>query len=276
MQVNTKFTAPNEIPFAKPDRLYHGYVFDLDGTVYLDDELLPGARRVIEALRAAGCRVIFVSNNPTYTRQQIAKKLTRLGIPTQSQEVINSSYVLVHYLREKSPGCVVFPIGEQPLYAELVAAGFTISEDPATIDYVIASFDRSFEYHKLQVAFDAIRAGAHFIATNADRYCPVAGGGGQPDAAAIIAAVEACTDTSVEEVVGKPSMIMGRTALNVLALDPSDCLLTGDRLEMDVLMGQRAGMASALVLTGATTLADLAESEVVPDFVVERLDQLLP
>jgi arabinose operon protein AraL len=69
---------------------------------------------------------------------------------------------------------------------------------------------------------------------------------------------------------------MGRTVLNVLALEPSDCLLTGDRLEMDILMGQRAGMASALVLTGATTLTHLAKSEVVPDFVVERLDQLLP
>lgn len=276
MQVNTKFTAPNEIPFAKPDRLYRGYVFDLDGTVYLDDELLPGARHVIETLRDAGCRVVFVSNNPTYTRQQAAARLTRLGISTPSQEVINSSYVLVNYLRKKSPGCVVFPISEQSLYTELAAAGFTISEDPTAIDYVIASFDRTFEYHKLQVAFDAIRAGAHFIATNADRYCPVAGGGGQPDAAAIIAAVEACTDTSVEEVVGKPSMIMGRTALNVLALEPSDCLLTGDRLEMDILMGQRAGMASALVLTGATTLTHLAKSEVVPDFVVERLDQLLP
>jgi HAD superfamily hydrolase (TIGR01450 family) len=260
---------------AAPNRLYRGYVFDLDGTVYLSDELLPGADRVVKTLRDAGCRIVFVSNNPTYTRQQIAEKLTGLGIPASSREVVNSSHVLVRYLRERAPGCTVFPIGERPLHDELVAAGFTISEAPAAIDYVIASFDRTFEYRKLQIAFDAIRAGAHFIATNADRYCPVAGGG-EPDAAAIIAAVEACTNTPVEEVVGKPSTIMARATLDVLALEPGDCLLTGDRLEVDILMGRRAGMDSALVLTGATTPAQLAESEIVPDFVVERLDQLLP
>jgi len=260
---------------ATPDRLYRGYVFDLDGTVYLGNELLPGAGPLVETLRSAGCRLVFVSNNPTYTRQQIAGKLTRLGVPTLSQEVVNSSYVLVRYLRKRAPGCTVFPIGEEPLCDELSSAGFIISEDPAAIDYVIASFDRSFEYRKLQIAFDAIRAGAHFIATNADRYCPVIGGG-EPDAAAIIAAIEACTDTLVEEVLGKPSITMTRTVLDVLALKPSDCLLTGDRLEMDIRMGQRAGMTTALVLTGVTTLTQLAKSEVVPDFVIERLDQLAP
>lgn len=265
----------SEMPFTTPKHLYRGYVFDLDGTLYLNDELLPGAKRVVNSLRAAGCRVVFVSNNPTYARQQMAEKLTRLGIRTLGDEVINSSYVLVQYLRKRSPGSVVFPIGEQPLHAELLAAGFTISQDPSAIDFVIASFDRTFEYYKLQVAFDAIRAGAHFIATNADRYCPVVGGG-QPDAAAVIAAVEACTDTAVEEVVGKPSMMMARTVLDTLALEPSSCLLTGDRLEVDIVMGQRAGMATALVLTGATTPAHLAESEVAPDFVLERLDELLP
>ncbi len=275
MQVNPKLEVCDAMVFTMPDRLYRGYVFDLDGTVYLGDELLSGAVPLIKTLRRAGCRVVFVSNNPSYTRQQIAEKLTWLGIPTSHQEIINSSYVLVNYLRKKSPGCTVFPIGEEPLYDELLTAGFTISEDPTAIDYVIASFDRTFEYRKLQVAFDAIRAGARFIATNADRYCPVAAGG-EPDAAAIIAAIEACTNTSVEEVVGKPSTIMAHTILDLLALEPSDCLLTGDRLETDILMAQRVGMATALVLTGATTLSQLAESEIVPDFVIKRLDQLLP
>ena len=261
--------------YEKINRLYQGYVFDLDGTIYLSDALLPRAAGVIETLRTAGSKVAFVSNNPTYTRQQIAGKLTALGIPTNSREVVHSTYVLVRYLHQRAPGCRVFPIGEQPLHDELALAGFTISTRPEAVDFVIASFDRTFEYSKLQFAFDAIRAGAHFIATNADRFCPVAGGG-QPDAAAVIAAIEACTGTKVEEVVGKPSPLMIRTVLAQLALEAGDCLLTGDRLETDIVMGKRAGLNTALILTGATLREQLARSLIQPDYLIERLDQLLP
>ncbi len=261
--------------FARPTRLYAGYVFDLDGTVYLGEALLPGVRETIETLRAAGCRMVFVSNKPTDPRRVYADKLTRLGLPTPVDHVINSSYVTVNYLRKTMPNARLFPIGEQPLLDELTAAGFELSETPGEIDVVIASFDRTFVYRKLQIAFDAIRAGARFIATNADPYCPVPGGG-EPDAACIIAAIEACTDHRVEQVVGKPSLIMAQTALDVLGLPACECIMVGDRLETDVPMGKAAGMATALTLTGATTPEKLARSTIRPDFVLERLDQLLP
>ena len=100
-------------------------------------------------------------------------------------------------------------VGESSLERELTERRFYADVKIAQrVDAVIASFDRTFTYHKLQVAFDAIRAGARFYATNADRFCPVPGGG-QPDAAAIIAAIEACTNTQVEAVVGKPSQLHG-------------------------------------------------------------------
>jgi HAD superfamily hydrolase (TIGR01457 family) len=257
-----------------PQRLYQGYIFDLDGTLYLGSSLLPGAAHAIEALRAAGCKVAFVSNNPTYTREQIATKLNHLGIPVCPRDVIHSSFVLVNYLQERAPGCRVFPLGEQPLCTELLAGGFEIVRDPHKIDFVVASFDRTFNYEKLQIAFDAIRAGAHFIATNADRFCPV-DGGGQPDAAAVIAAIEACTNTRVEVVVGKPSPIMVRAALKVLSLPPAEVLIIGDRLETDIVMGIQAGISTALVLTGATKREDLKLDGICPDFVLERIDQVV-
>jgi NagD protein len=130
-------------------------------------------------------------------------------------------------------------------------------------------------YRKLQIAFDAIRAGARFVATNGDAYCPVPGGG-EPDAACIIAAIEACTDHRIELIAGKPSALMARTAMAVLGTDPADSIMVGDRVETDILMGQRAGMATAMPLTGATTLEKLKTSEVQPDFVLERLDHILP
>jgi NagD protein len=257
------------------DRVFPGYVLDLDGTVYLGDALLPGARRTIEALRALGSRVVFLSNKPLETRADYAAKLTRLGIPTSPDEVINSSWVMARWLARESPGAALFVIGEQPLLDELREAGFRLTEEPEEIEFVVASFDRTFEYRKLQIAFDAIRAGARLVATNADRYCPVPGGG-LPDAAATIGAIEGCTGKQVEVVVGKPSSITVRAILDRLQLPASECIIIGDRLETDMHMGREAGMATAVVLTGVTTPDLLAASDVQPDYVLHRLDELLP
>jgi phosphoglycolate/pyridoxal phosphate phosphatase family enzyme len=256
-------------------KLYDGYIFDLDGTVYLGEALLPGAGETIAELRSQGRRTVFLSNNPTHTRQAYARKLTRLGLPTPEVDIINSSVVMVDFLQREMPGANLFIIGEQPLENELREAGFNLIEDAMQVDAVIASFDRTFAYRKLQIAFDAIRAGARFFATNADRYCPVPGGG-EPDAAAMIAAVEACTGLPVEAVVGKPSMYMTSAILNILGLPPERCLMTGDRLETDVQMGINAGMDSALTLTGATTFEMAQASHTKPTYLIRGLRELLP
>jgi NagD protein len=253
---------------------FHGYVLDMDGTVYLGDALLPGARCTIETLRANGCRVVFLSNKPLHSRADYAAKLTRLGIPTPPDEVINSSWVLTRWLKNEAPGAALFVLGETPLLAELRAAGFRLTEEPGEIQFVVASFDRTFDYRKLQIAFDAIRAGSRFIATNADSYCPTPTGG-LPDAAAIIGAIEGCTGKQVEVVVGKPSPITVRAILDLLRLPVSECIIVGDRLETDIRMGQEAGMTTAVVLTGVTTPELLATSDIQPDYVLRRIDELL-
>lgn len=258
-----------------PARLYDGYLFDLDGTVYLGDELLPTADETIARLRALGRRTVFLSNNPTQTPEACAGKLTRLGLPTTVADVLICSQVMVEFLRARLPEARLLVIGEAPLMTELRNAGFDLMDDARRTDAVIASFDRTFEYRKLQLAFDAIRAGARFFATNGDRYCPVPNGG-QPDAAAIIAAIEACTNVRCEAIVGKPSRHMIEAALSLVGLAADDCVITGDRLETDVRMGLDAGMAAALTLTGATTEAMLGESVVQPTYVLRRLKDLLP
>ena len=138
------------------------------------------------------------------------------------------------------PGARLFVVGEAPLKEELTAAGFAVVDSPH-VDAVIASFDRTFDYHKLQTAFDAIRAGARFFATNGDRYCPVPGGG-QPDAAADDRGHRSVHVHTVEAVVGKPSRYTVEAILDLLDLPAEDCIMTGDRLETDVLMGLNAGM----------------------------------
>ena len=261
-------------PFFEMIRIFPGYVFDLDGTIYLGDALLPGAKRTIETLRCSGSRVAFLSNKPLQSRADYAAKLTRLSIPTAPDEVINSSWVLTRWLAQEAPGATIFVVGEPPLLAELRAAGFRLAERPGEVQFVVASFDRTFDYRKLQIAFDAIRAGARFVATNADRYCPTPSGG-LPDAAAVIGAIEGCTGKRVEVVVGKPSPITACAILDHLQLPASECIIVGDRLETDVRMGQEAGMATAVVLTGVTTPELLAASDIQPGYVFHCLDELL-
>lgn len=250
-----------------------GYLLDLDGTVYLGERLIPGANRAIEILRTRGRRIVFLSNKPLQSRHDYAEKLSRLGIPTVEDEVINSSYVLARYLSQRAPGATVFAIGEAPLLAELEGAGFHLSKDPGKIEYVIAAFDRTFDYHKLNIAFQALRRGAHFIATNPDRTCPI-DGGEIPDAAGVIAALEATSGRRVEEIVGKPSRHTVEAALERLGLPADACAMVGDRLETDIVMSKTAGLTAILTLTGVTSREAVQMASVKPDHVIESVAEL--
>lgn len=253
---------------------YHAYIFDQDGTLYLGDRVLPGAIETVASLRASGCRTIFLSNNPTKTREQYTVKLTTLGIPTEIEDIINSSFVMVQWLLANAKGARLFVVGEDPLMGELRSAGFTLSDNPKEIDVVVASFDRTFNYRKLQISYDAIRKGARLVATNPDRFCPTPTGG-EPDCAAVIAAIEACTGVKCDPIVGKPSPIMVKTVMDLLDIPPSDCIMVGDRLETDIRMGVEAGMDTCLVLTGDATRESLAASGLSPTYVVESILGLL-
>ena len=187
---------------------------------------------------------------------------------------------MVNFLLANHRDAVVFPIAEQPLIDALEAAGIAISDDPAQIDIVIASYDRGFDYRKLQIAFDAIwfQQRAFLIETNPDRFCPFPGGRGEPDCAAITAAIEACTNTKCRVSLGKPSPVMVEAALGGTGIELSRCVMVGDRLMTDIKMAVDAGMASALVLTGESTVEDvLAQPESErPTYILDRVDQLLP
>jgi phosphoglycolate/pyridoxal phosphate phosphatase family enzyme len=258
-------------------RRYQGYIFDLDGTIYLGERAIPGAPQTIAKLRKRGCRVVFLSNKPLERRQAYAEKLTRLGIPTSLDKVINSSLVLARYLANREhgmAGATVFAIGEPPLLEELTAAGLCLSDVPEEIEVVIASFDRTFDYHKLNIGFQALSRGARFLATNADRTCPIEGGQ-VPDAGAVIGALEGCSGRKVELVAGKPSPLIMEMALEQLGLSADACLMVGDRLETDIVMGRRAGMSTALVLSGVTRREDLFHSSIQPDYVLESIADLI-
>ena len=262
-------------PLDRVERRYDGYVFDLDGTLYLGETLLPGARDAVLALRAAGSRTVFLTNKPLERPADYAAKLTRLGIPATALEVVSSTDALLRYLRLHAAGARLYPVAEPLLWEMLGEEGWELTDDPARIDVVVVSFDRTFAYPKLQVAFDAVRAGARIVATNPDAYCPVPGGG-LPDCAAMLAAIEACTGARAEAIVGKPSPHMAATLIERLALVADRTLLVGDRLETDMRMAIEAGMVPALVLSGATTRRDVARSSVRPRYALASVADIVP
>ena len=232
---------------AKINRLFGGYIFDLDGTIWLTTQLVPGAQETIAALRERGRRIVYLTNNSDGTRRTFAEQLTNFGLPTVPEEIVSTSYVMARYLTQQSPGCRCYVIGPDPLREELCRAGFTLCDRPGEIDYVVLGIDRDFTYRKLQTAFEAIRSGARFVATNPDPYSPRVGGD-LADIGALIAAIEVSTQHKLDMMVGKPNSIIVEIAVEATGLPKGECLMVGDQLETDVLAGKKCGVPVALLL----------------------------
>jgi HAD superfamily hydrolase (TIGR01450 family) len=253
-------------------RLFDGYALDLDGTVYLGDELLPGAAETVQGLRKTGARVVFATNRPLDTAAHYAAKLTRLGIPAEERDVVTAVDALVRYLHAHHAGRSLMLIAEDVVAERLRSEGFEIAE-PAEV--VVVSFDRTFDYSKLHAAFRAVREnGAAIVATNPDPYCPTPDGG-LPDCAAMLAALEACTGARAEAIVGKPSRHMAETLLERLGVEPARAAVVGDRLATDVAMAHQLGATGILVLSGATDAAALPNSPIAPAYVLDGIAGLL-
>lgn len=261
-----------------------GLVMDLDGTVYLGDAALPGAVEGIAELRRQGRRILFVSNKPLEPRDAYARKLTRLGIPATPDDVITSGFVLGDHLARTEPRLNLYVVGEENLLNELRGHGLKIVNEfmdqdplaviqPRGVDAVVVAFDRTLNYRKLNTAYQALRSGARFFATNADKVCPMPDGA-IPDAGGTIAALEHMTGRKVELLAGKPSPLITDVAMHKLKLPAERVMMVGDRLETDILMGQRAGMLTAVTLTGVSTREDAARVPSPPDFVIENIGEL--
>lgn len=251
-----------------------GFIFDLDGTVYLGDKAIDGAAEAIRKLKERGDRVIFLSNKPIATRQSYVEKLKRVGIETTLNEVLNSNYIMANYLKEiLQDDQKVYVVGEEPLFEELDNQSIPITMDPSNADYVVLSWDRKFNYDKLHAIYVAWTNHAKILATNPDRTCPMEDGE-IPDCGAMIGAIEGATGKPIDLVVGKPSSIMAKAAIKEIGLGFSQCYMVGDRLETDIQMGNDVGMKSVLVLTGITTEEMLKESSIKPTHVLNSIKDI--
>lgn len=252
-----------------------GFIFDLDGTVYLGERLIEGAAQAIATLRERGDKVVFLSNKPIATRQSYAHKLTKMGIPTSVNDVLNSSLIVARYLQKLcKPQDRVLVIGEEPIRDELREHGIIMSDNPLDVQYVVLSWDRQFTYRKLNDLYQAAIRGATVIASNPDCTCPLEDGQ-IPDTGALIGALEAATGKPVDLVVGKPSPISAEAAVAHLGLDYASCYMVGDRLETDIKMGNDTGMQSVLVLTGISTREMVEASPQKPTYILNSIKEIV-
>lgn len=245
-----------------------GIILDLDGTVYRGEQAIPGARQVIEYLRAQAHPLVFLTNAIEGVAEHV-EKLAQLGVCVHPDEIITAANVLIEHLRATTPNARVFALAD-PVLIEQLAPHVHFTENPDEIDIVIASTDRALDYRKITIGFHALRRGARFWATNADATW-AQDGIEIPDAGAVIGALEGCANRKVELVAGKPSPLARDLALARLGRSASECIIIGDSLPSDIMFGKNAGMKTALVLTGVTRREQLANASVQPDFVLEGI-----
>jgi phosphoglycolate/pyridoxal phosphate phosphatase family enzyme len=255
---------------------FQRFVLDLDGVVWTGDEPVAGAPETIRSLRDAGKRLAFVTNNSSQTPETYAKKLADVGAQGEESEIVTSADALARLMQAAIPalrGRAAFVIGGPGLIERVAGLGVRISDgaDPTECSIVAVGMDRDLTYDKLRIATRAIRAGATFVASNSDATYPTEEGL-WPGCGAIVSALR--TSTGVDPMVaGKPEPLMLEVARERVGGTPA--LMIGDRIETDVVAAQAVGWPSALVLTGATGVPELAVAPVWPDYVLRRLSDIL-
>lgn len=256
---------------------------DLDGTLYLGEQVLPGAIQLVQFLRQSQIPLHFISNNTSNARQVGLDKLQRLGFEPQSQEMYSALDSTFDYLQ--SQGFQHLNLMANPAVEEEARSrGFKLWQDQHSWDTlesddqpdaVVLAFDKTFNWDKLRWGMRHIKCGARFIATHPDTYCP-APGMYDPDIACMIAAFQTA-GCPAPTVVGKPSNLFLKTLLEKHRQDPAQCVLIGDRIYTDMVLANSLGMRSILTLSGEATRADLEgldHSQGYPQFIVETVQDL--
>lgn len=246
-------------------------VIDMDGVLYRGTQVIPGTAEFLDFLRERGIGFMLATNNSTLTPQQYVDKLAAMGVRISASEVLTSSQATASYLASIAPpGAKVFMIGQDGLSKELREAGFTLVEENA--EFIVAGMDFSICYERLAEATLQIRAGATFIGTNPDKTFP-SERGIVPGAGSLLAFLETATGVS-PTVVGKPAAAMIEQAMARIGAEPANTAMLGDRLETDILAGQKACLLTLLVMSGVTDKAILAESDIQPDLIYRDVAHL--
>ena len=245
------------------------FLFDMDGTLYLGSDPIPGAVAFMKSLERAGKNFMYLTNNSSRAGGDYVARLRRLGFPCRDGDVYTSGMAAAELITGRWPGASVYCAGTEALLNELRHYGVRLTQDVP--DIVLIGFDRELDYKKLVLASSYLRRGAKFLATNPDLVCPMPGEYDDlPDCGSICALLTSATGLE-PEYIGKPSRSMVDSLAERRGIQNQCCAVIGDRLYTDIATAANAGAVSVLVLSGETKRESLEASPVRPDYVFDSV-----
>lgn len=247
------------------------FLFDMDGTLYLGDEVYEGAIELMNELPSLGKKYIYLTNNSSRAGADYITRLRKLGFPCQAENVFTSGMATGMYLNQNHPGARVYLVGTAAFRRELLSYGIDLVEEDA--DVVVVGFDTELVYEKLNKACHFLRRGAVFIAANPDWVCPMPNDEVLPDCGSICALLTASTGRE-PNYIGKPNRNMIDVISKMTGIANEKICAVGDRLYTDIAVAQNAGAVSVLVLSGETDRAMADSAQRKPDYVLEDVHQL--
>ncbi|AHF99353.1 HAD family hydrolase [Halostagnicola larsenii XH-48] len=252
---------------------FEAAILDVDGTIVRGEQLIPGAIDGLRALEAAGMDRVLFSNNPTRGATHYETKLERHGIDIPPEAVLTSAVVSAEFLRSNHPDDPVFLVGDERLKSLLEEYELEITQNPDESGVVLGSFDREFSYGTIWESLRALKGSTPFYGTDPDATIPT-DEGEIPGSGSILAAMEAVAGRKPDAILGKPSETAVEAAMGRLEAPPERTLVVGDRLDTDIALGKRAGMETAVVLTGVTRRSDIESASIEPEYVLESIGAL--
>jgi HAD superfamily hydrolase (TIGR01450 family) len=263
------------VPLSPAVRPYDHLLLDLDGTVWIGDSALPGAIEAVAALREAGKAVLFLTNDVRLAPEAFVRKLWKLGFQASVGEVLSVGAALQFWLADGEPRRSAYVVGAQALVDHVAEAGLRVLNGTAfaaRADVVVVGGHDQFVFEELKIATQAVLRGAQLVGATRDATFPMPDGM-WPGTGAILAAIETATGRRADHVMGKPEAPMYAAARD--RLGAGRVLAVGDRLDADVEGARRAGLHSALVLTGVTSRMEAEAADPRPTYVADSLAALV-
>lgn len=249
------------------------FALDMDGTIYLGERWIDGAKEFLAKIEESGRSYVFVTNNSSKNASVYVEKLSKMGLSVGEEKIVTSGQATIYYLKQHFDGKKVFLLGNALLQEEFVQAGILLED--AHPDVVVTAFDTSLDYQKMCKVCDFVREGLPYLATHPDYNCPTETGF-IPDAGAIHAFIHASAFRYPDRIIGKPNEDIIEYLTNRVKIQRSQIAMAGDRLYTDVAAGANNGLKSILVLSGEAQIADAEGSEVVPDLIFDSVKEIIP
>ena len=247
------------------------FILDMDGTIYLGNELFPFTKDFLKKVEDTGREYYFFTNNSSKSQQVYIEKLARLGIQIKKEQMMISSHVIIKYLKEYYDKKSIYVVGTPSLIQEFESFDMNLTEEDP--DIVVLGFDTTLTYEKLSKACHYIRNGCTYFGINPDWNCPMEGGTFIPDCGSMAKLIEASTG-KFPEFFGKPSKHTLDYIIKETGYQPEEIAIVGDRLYTDIAVADGSDVTSILVLSGESTREDVEKSDVKPDVVVENLVEI--